>query len=636
MIEKMKYVNIMGGMNDIDRVIEHYISNYEIQLEYTLKEVVNTSRLEPCYEQNPYAKHLEKAEKFANIIGMDKDHLAKDMEKEEALEIIHKVSDFFDKRDESLKELELRTEKLSNLQEDLEPFKEMDFNINNLKEFRFIKYRFGRMPMGNFRQFESYVYSQRDILFVEGKRTENHIYGAYFVPITSKDRIDTLLSSLNFERTLVPFEIESMEINATPYGAYEMLSAKIKELKEEISKQQGETIFALGINKQDIVDAYYKIKSLYQSYEIRKYAAKMRNGFYIFVGWMPEKQANKLSDVLNEDRKVIFIIEDEAGSVRSIPPTKLANFSLFRPFEFFVRTYGVPKYTEMDPTPFVAITYFFLFGMMFGDLGQGAVLSLLGLYLYKGKKLELGAIMGLIGLSSMFFGLMYGSVFGIEHLIPALWMRPFENMMDILVIAVGLGVGLIFIAMIFNMINAIKEKDLPRLLLGPNGLTGLIFYGAVIGIAISFVRGATTVATWLIILFIVIPLILIAFREPIGDFLKKKKRETAHGGGPMFLLETIIELFEVLLTYFTNTVSFVRVGAFALSHAGMMSVVLLMAQNGTGGYNLVVMILGNILVMAMEGLVVGIQVLRIEFYELFSRYYEGGGREFKATSKNNI
>jgi V/A-type H+-transporting ATPase subunit I len=91
----MKYVNIMGGMNDIDRVIENYISNYEIQLEYTLKEVVNTSRLEPCYEQNPYSKYLEKAEKFANIIGMEKDHAAKSMEKEAALEILNKVSEFF-------------------------------------------------------------------------------------------------------------------------------------------------------------------------------------------------------------------------------------------------------------------------------------------------------------------------------------------------------------------------------------------------------------------------------------------------------------------------------------------------------------------------------------------------------------
>jgi V/A-type H+-transporting ATPase subunit I len=125
----------------------------------------------------------------------------------------------------------------------------------------------------------------------------------------------------------------------------------------------------------------------------------------------------------------------------------------------------------------------------------------------------------------------------------------------------------------------------------------------------------------------VIPLILMAFRAPIISFLEKKK-ELIHGGVGLFLFETVIEAFEMILSYFTNTVSFVRVGAFALSHASMMGVVMMLSATASGSNNIAVVILGNVLVMCLEGLIVGIQVLRLEFYEMFSRFYSGAGREF--------
>jgi V/A-type H+-transporting ATPase subunit I len=122
-------------------------------------------------------------------------------------------------------------------------------------------------------------------------------------------------------------------------------------------------------------------------------------------------------------------------------------------------------------------------------------------------------------------------------------------------------------------------------------------------------------------------------KEPLTRLIKKKK-QLIKGSKVMFCVETFFEMFEVLLSYVTNTVSFVRVGAFALSHAGMMGVVHLLADTASGNPNIVVLIFGNLLVMGMEGLIVGIQVLRLEFYEIFSRFYTGGGREFKPFSKN--
>ena len=124
------------------------------------------------------------------------------------------------------------------------------------------------------------------------------------------------------------------------------------------------------------------------------------------------------------------------------------------------------------------------------------------------------------------------------------------------------------------------------------------------------------------------PLILIMLKEPLTRIIKKKQ-PVVEGGKVMFFVQSFFELFEVMLSYLSNTLSFVRIGAFAVSHAAMMGVVLMLAGAESGGsINWLVIVLGNAFVCAMEGLIVGIQVLRLEYYEMFSRFYKGSGREF--------
>ena len=626
MLEKMSFVNIMGKAEDIDRVIRKYISGYEIQLEYAAKEITNIHNLESCLGENPYTSYAHKAEKFADAINLNINSNWEEIDAESACNIVEQASDFFEKSSLHLTQMEERQALLKDFTKKLEPFTDLEFDISSLKGLKFIKFRFGRMPLINYEQFQEYVYAQEDIIFVESKRDARFVYGIYFVPEFRKDKVDTVLASMNFDRVIVPFEFEDTSFFGTPRKAYNMLSHELENIEAEIKDRHSQTIFAFGINTGDIVNAYNTLALYSGYYDLRKYAAKTHNGYYVFIGWMPDIEAARMEADMAEDNKVILVLEEAVGAAHSTPPTKLKNNFFVKPFEFFVKMYGLPKYDEIDPTPFVALTYFFLFGVMFGDLGQGAVLSLIGFLLYRFKKSALGQILGLIGISSMFFGLMYGSVFGLEELIPHLWLKPAESVNNILFIPVGAGVLLIFITMIINMINAVRQKNMAKLFFGPNGLSGLVFYAGVVGIAVSMFTGRKVMGAGLIIIFIVIPLILIAFKHQIDSYLKRRKL-SIEGSVPMFILETVIEMFEVLLTYFTNTVSFVRVGAFALSHAGMMSVVLLLAETGNG-LNPVVMVLGNILVMLMEALVVGIQVLRIEFYELFSRYYEGGGREF--------
>ena len=156
-----------------------------------------------------------------------------------------------------------------------------------------------------------------------------------------------------------------------------------------------------------------------------------------------------------------------------------------------------------------------------------------------------------------------------------------------------------------------------------------MFYGFLVACLILFMSGHTLPAAVILVVILGVPLLAMAFKEPLGAWLEKKKAKF-DDGVPMYLVQTFFEMFEVLLSFFSNTLSFVRIGAFAVSHAAMMEVVLMLAGFTNGGSgNWIIIILGNAFVCAMEGLIVGIQVLRLEYYELFSRFYKGTGHAFR-------
>ena len=315
--------------------------------------------------------------------------------------------------------------------------------------------------------------------------------------------------------------------------------------------------------------------------------------------------------------------------------------------------YGLPDYREMDPTTFVAVTYFLLFGMMFADVGQGLVLSLVGfLFMWKMKKMELGKIIGICGFSSAIFGVLLGSVFGFEHWLDGFWGWVHEktgvplnegkliniedsNVVQTLIYAtIGIGAVLVMCAMLLNIYSKLRQRKFGDALFGQNGLAGLVFYGSVVYAAVNMLLfGGSMPSGAYIWLLIVLPLVLIFAREPLGDLVEGKPDWMPESIGD-FLMQNFFELFEVLLSYVSNTVSFLRVGAFILVHYGMMTVVFTMAGNDVGSAKyIIVIVIGNIIIMALEGLLSGIQALRLEFYEMFSRFYSGDGKPFVPVSR---
>ncbi|MDR1914119.1 MAG: ATPase [Clostridiales bacterium] len=630
MVERMMYVNLMGRIADLDRVIEKYVSRFDIQFEYATRELAEAEGLTQLSSVNPYQDALNKIEHIEKITKIPNVKKSK-MSAEEAMRVLKETAENYESRYARIKELEKQKQALENFNRSLQPFISMRFDMAKLSGFNLILVTFGKMPVSNFRQLEAFLYDDPEILFVQADRTKDYIWGLYAAPVTMKEKVDSIFLSLHFERVHIENKFDGETLSGDPERVMRMMDERLSGVLAEISRLTAQNDEG-GLDAPLLAEAAAKIREMYFISETHKYASKTFKDVFVFVGWMAERDAIVLQREIASDDMVMFVNDSDKVLTTSSPPTKLKNPPVIRYFEFFTAMYGLPSYGEFDPTPFVAVTYTILFGLMFGDLGQGAIIALLGFYLYKRKDMQLGAIMTIIGVSSMFFGLLYGSVFGFESFEP-LWYHPAGDINSTLLFAIGVGIFLILSVMALNIINAVRQKNWGKLIFSPNGIAGLVFYSAVIGIVLSVIYNLHSLAVALVILFVVLPLVLIALREPLTKLIQGKKIGL-QGGVGMFALETIIELFEVLLTYFTNTVSFVRVGAFALSHAGMMSVVMLLSRSAPEErHNLIVIILGNIIVMLLEGLVVGIQVLRLEFYEMFSRFFAGEGRAFHSYRK---
>lgn len=630
MIEKMKFMRITGPKEDINRVIDEYLKKYELHVENALSELSSVHNLTPYIDTNSYKETVTKSEEIIKQLKIDTASSGKQMTYNEAEEFLLNMHLLLGELKEQKKEILEQKELLVEKEKQMEPFKALEFDLKKLSEFKFIKFQFGRIAIDYYEKLVKYIYESLNIIFYECKTDKNYVWGVYFVPEIHANKVDAILSSLHFED--VDFE---EDYSGTPSEVCASLAAQRKEL----NKKQGSlnTVMKEVLKKHagDFIAAYDKLSSYCNNYDIRKLAACTRREeevYYILCGWMSEKDTKNFLEEIQEDEEVNCLVDDTTSSTTSKPPTKLKNPKVFKPFETFIKMYGLPSYKEIDPTIFVALTYSFMFGMMFGDVGQGLCLVVGGFLLYKIKGLNLAAIISCAGIFSTIFGFLYGSIFGYEDVLEPVWTNPMHDTMTVLITAVGFGVVLILIAMIMNIINGIREKNVEKIFFDTNGVAGLVFYASVISIGLLIANGHTAPGIILLFFTIILPLILIFLKEPLSRWIEKK-RDLIHGSKGMFLLEGFFELFEVILSYITNTVSFVRVGAFALSHAGMMSVVLLLGNATSGNPNFVVIALGNVFVAALEGLIVGIQVLRLEYYEMFSRFYSGTGKEFKSLKK---
>jgi len=342
-----------------------------------------------------------------------------------------------------------------------------------------------------------------------------------------------------------------------------------------------------------------------------------RGGLTSLSGWIPRQQLDALRDTLDArfHGRYWLDLREPSPDENADVPSLMRYPSWLKPFVPLVKSYGVPRYGEFDPALPFALTYLLLFGAMFGDVGHGAVILLLAAALHRrlGRMAWVGIAAGAV---SMLFGLFYGSIFGYEDIIEPLWLSPLHDPVRVLTVAVAFGVGFIVFTLMVNARNKWMSGQIGAALFDSTGLAGLVFYLGAVGVLASL-AGAADVAqpAWLL--------------AGLGiSMVAAFKWFEARAGLGERILVTAIETLETAINLFSNTLSFMRVAAFSLNHVALSLAVFTLANGLDASGHWVTILLGNIVIIVLEGGIVAIQALRLMYYEGFSRFFSADGREF--------
>lgn len=616
----MKLLSVVGKEQQIDQFIANYLLESGIQPEDAIKVFDKGWKLSYFnYDNTP--RNLQKRckdvmqlidvtyEKRNEKVFLDKTLEELKTELDRTYENITNLKKYLAQKKEEGKTLNEKIEVVEHL-------KDVKINLKDLYHLRYMRFRFGKISKANYSRIQEDIKDLKTIV-LEVEEDEQDLWLMYLTTDNYSKEVDSFFNIAKFERIWLADDIDGI-----PAEYLEKARERLSQNKLEIRKAEESFKIAKNQYSLHLTEIYEKINLYIKISNVKKYMAHDNKGNFYIVGWLPVENLNRMIPKLEQEKEIDYVVKSH-DEVENIPPTKLKNGKIFQPFEEIIKMYGLPNYTELDPTKFVAITAFIMFGFMFGDVGHGAILLLVALYLWKKRHSKLGPILACGGVSAIIFGFLYGSVFGKEDVIPHLLISPMENIQTMLIAGISMGVILILIAMILNMINAARNKDVLKILFDSNGLAGMLFYIIALATIVGFaMNGKLNVSFGIIATLLIIPLVLILFKDKFDGWRKKKKVKISW-------VEKFFEMFEMLLSFVSNTISFVRLAAFAINHVGLcMAVYILANMLGMVG-NLAVDVIGNILVIALEGLIVSIQVLRLEYYELFSRFYAGDGREYE-------
>jgi V/A-type H+-transporting ATPase subunit I len=359
----------------------------------------------------------------------------------------------------------------------------------------------------------------------------------------------------------------------------------------------------------------------------------------VLSGFMPRSKGEKILRGLEKRFSGRYFAEcREAGEVEKKVkvPTKLRNWVIFRPFEMFVKNYGLPRYEDIDPTPFVAVSFLVMFGMMFGDVGHGAILALAGAcaaflpYNIFTPIRDLGKILMMSGMSGMVFGFLFCSIFGIESdaVLPALWMRPSEgeNLSVFMGVALGIGIFIITLGIVLNIIQSLRQHNAAKALVGEWSVSSLLFFWMMLGLGAIYGMGhSLPLPVWLIVVIMAMPLVVIV----VGQIMVQRYSKDGHDEEEHDMATLLFEPIEILMNLFTNSASFLRVAAFGLAHAALTMVTFILKDMvDSQVINFFNVPMQHLFIIVLEGMIVTIQCLRLEYYEFFSKFFNGDGDEF--------
>ena len=650
-IEKMVLLKIVGSLEEMHPILKELILCENVHLNLDNSNAYNNNYLVHQYEsdiigssiyetidydfiQNECTKYEQIVEDICNGLGLDlkidkKVLVGSKYNFEDACLDLNKIHSDIGIKVEQIKNKKAEINELLKIREKIDCIYDKSIEFNKIADLNFFEYEIGALSSENkWRLKKNYENLTAIVLRIGIIKSSTEDMYIIIYPKQFKEETTKILKSLNWNQLKIPEGISGNSIQL-----FEQVDKKIDELQNEISTLSSVIEIDKEENKYILNKIFNTIKLEEKIVELEKKVDYGENLFVLNV-WVRDRDKFSVEESIGTVTNKFIITEKSAKEMgkQVKPPTKLKNNWFTRPFELIVRMYGLPSYNEIDPTPFLAITFCLMFGIMFGDIGQGLVYFIAGFVLHK-KMGTAGSLVMRLGGSSILFGFVYGSLFGLEQAelpwLPSLIGRPLDpkNIPLILLTGVIFGIIVLTISFIYGIINALRRGDIEEGLFGKNGAMGYLFFISLVltGVAIT---GVINLPVIIPIIVLLISLIIMILKEPVTNLLLNKK-PLIHGSVGSYFTESIFEGVETVLNALSNAISFIRVGAFALNHAGLFLAFLVMSEMTTNIIlKIIILFLGNVLILTLEGLVVFIQGLRLQYYEMFSKYFQGDGIEY--------
>lgn len=649
-IEKMVLLNLVGSLDDEHAILEELVLSENIHLNLEHNDVYDNHYMVHQYEsmmpqdafpiienyaqmEAEYHGMLESVEAIGKGMGITpkidkvnvgRKYLLKEA-KEDLLQLKSEIGEPITRINEN-KEL---INKLTVFRKKAACIKSQWCNFKDLYELNYFDFQIGMLSYDNKIQIKKNYENISAIVLKVGDIPDSRedIYLIVY-PKQFKDETKRLLKSLNWVDLGIPDDLIDM-----PGNLVAATDDKIDKIHKEVAEL--EKIVLTNLEKKTfILNKIYTRVKLEQKILSIKEEIVHGNNLFVLNAWVAKKDRRRIEEKIGDITDKFVVIAKDASELdkKIIPPTQLKNNCIFKPFETIVKLYGLPSYYEIDPTPFLGITFMLMFGIMFGDIGQGLVYFLAGVLLYKKSEVA-GGVLTRLGLSSIVFGFVYGSLFGLEHeqlpWLPHIVGSPLStvNIMPVLIAGVVFGIAVLSVSYIIGIINALRRGDIEAGVFGKNGIAGYIFFMGFVGTLVSLVQ-IIQVPIWVPLGIMVLMLGVMILREPLTNMVTGN-RPYIHGEVSSYFIESAFEGVETILGALSNGISFIRVGAFALNHAGLFMAFLVMSEmTDSLLLKIIILLLGNILILTLEGLVVFIQGLRLQYYEMFSKYFSGDGHAY--------
>ncbi len=460
-VEKMTLTTLSGPLSELDTTVRKCLINQDFQPDKSLESIRQVVPLQPFEGTNPYREPLSKVAVLSEKLGITLSYQAFNetvLAPEAAIAYINQLSADFSAMEEKRRSLLLTSSDDVQIISQLQHLQNVSTDISAFFTMEHIRPRFGRIPRDVYQDTADIIAAKEEFFFYLISLEDDYVYCIYFTLPQKQEEADKFLKSLYFEQIWI-----SPRVTGTPEEAIHHLKSEIEDLRHQADAVT-ESIKKVRTDEHDnFLSAFSYLRYLYQAYEVRMYAQRSYDTFFI-TGWIPQTSSKAFEQATENVDGLLTIPPDEIDLKMLTPPIRRkTNFfsSIFAPL---VELYGLPIYSEIDPGFFLGLTYSLLFGMMFGDVGQGAVLIIIGLLLYKLKGMWLGRVISVLGISAILFGFVYGSVFGYEDLLPGFKVLESGNTTNLLLIAVAVGVVLLLLCMVSTSStgygSTIREKSI--------------------------------------------------------------------------------------------------------------------------------------------------------------------------------